>query len=217
MQLLINSELSMPLGKQVSQMAHAYCAFVLGCYNFNQHQFKCKKEDLQNLLINSQISYILSSQMQEASIQIVDNAHTVFKEPTLTTALNLTDNELQLTAYQHNSHVEQSNTDVRMVLIVDKSYRKGINKQHFLKESSLTYAEGLIPILENLKDHKIHLNTIMQWVQGSFAKITLNCENIKDIPISTQYLSYQKEGYLLLGPLYKKEQELILPKNLKLL
>ena len=206
MKLYVNKELVMPLGKQVSQMAHAYCAFVLGCYDFDKYQFKCSIDYINQLLINSEICFIDYLGMQNADIKIIDQAHTVFNKPTFTTAIKLTYEELNFSKYCSNPHQISEETDVRMILIVNKAYRKKQNKLDFLKESSMYYAHGLINILKEFNVHNQYYDIILRWVTGSFAKITLNSDDLMNSYNDIDCIQQNKEGYVLLGPLLKIQQ-----------
>lgn len=215
MRLQINQEISMPLGKLVSQMAHSYCALVLGCFDFNTLSFRCNIDHLINAIKESEISLSSIQEMNQSTIQIVDQAHTVFNHPTLTTALMLTNDELNQFDFKPHTHEVTSHTDVRMIMIVNQQYRKSINKSCFIAESSQLYAKYLIQLLMNLKENNdIPRDNLMQWCNGSFAKITLNSNDTElSQKLTIPFLEYN--SYIIVGPISKEQQGIL--SQLKLL
>lgn len=219
MNLYVNNALNMPLGKLISQIAHAQCAVVLGCYDFEHKRFKVHPDTLYSALNTTHIEYVNVQNMQENIIRIVDQAHTVFDKPTLTTSIHLSDSEIDHLHFQHNEFEATESTDIRMILIAEKSFRKSMNKQVFIKQASLAYAYHLIQLLtffDSLTQHQQHC--LMQWSKGTFAKITLNAttEDIQQLRfVPYTYQISLLEGMLVLGPDSKDQFEVV--NHLKLL
>lgn len=191
--LKLRKDLNMPLGKEVSQCAHAVGALILGCFDFNKRQWKTVAAKTlftsgdSSLWVDA-IKIVSVDQpciMPECDIVIVDQGHTVFKGvPTPTVGLCMSAESKNLLGFSENSH-EPVSTSVRMVMAVNKTYVRA-NKETFLKSAVVLYAKQIIRSLMGLASGTLteeESSAFLAWCQGAFAKITLvgNAESVSDV------------------------------------
>lgn len=181
--LKLRKDLGMPLGKEVSQCAHAMGALVLGCFDFNKRQWKSVAAKTlftsgdESLWTNA-LTIVNVEQpciLPDCDIVIVDQGHTVFKGvPTPTVGLCLEGATKVLLGFSENAH-EPTTTSVRMVLAVNKSYMRA-NKATFLKSAVVLYTRQIIRSLVSFAEGELSKEeeeAFLAWCQGAFAKISL--------------------------------------------
>lgn len=185
-----------PLGKVVAQTAHALCAVVLGSFDFNKNQWKTPlAKSLWQTLDVSCFDIALSSEAPaDACVVIEDQGHTVFDKPTITTAAKVDTALLNAISFKPHPHNLQSEVNYRMVLVSDKSKRKSVPKQEFIKRATLAYAKSLaywLTHIDSLDAEELH--ALNNWINGSFGKIALSGQLSPNIP-SNKLISFEEEG-----------------------
>ena len=201
----IRNDLNMPLGKEISQCAHALCAYELGIYNKQEECFRIEEAELEKSLKEFSLEKMSEDDMKSALIVIQDAGHTVFNGvPTVTTCLFSTD----LKGYQQNEHELSAPTETRMVLCVTKECRKKLKKE-FFKLAVASYAQHLQKALKSSEPNQ--KKWMKAWTGGAFAKITLSASIDQIQGLTTENLPCAvtkiQEGMFVLGPAPKSELE----------
>lgn len=201
-EIILRSDLGMPLGKEASQAAHAACALVLGLAG--DGMWRESPDSIRAMLGRLRVRDGTAEDMSGALIKITDRGHTVFGGvPTDTTALFASG----LSSFQENPH-EPKSTDVRMALCVSKKARKEMGGRiAFVEEAARVYALHLLNLLENEPKGAV-AEWLREWSSGAFAKITLSAKD-DDFPVKSGEIpvSEAKEGMSVLGPAPKAKMD----------
>lgn len=164
----IRDDLNMPLGKEVSQCAHALCAYLLGLRDPVAGAWRVPPEEIDEMIRTMKIERVPHDSMSDATIVIRDAGHTVFNGvPTVTTCL-FADPDPR---YVPNAHEDGAPTDIRMVLCATKEFRRGQGKG-FLHSAVSAYGNHLRAAIDGAFGER--QEWLDRWCSGSFAKITLN-------------------------------------------
>lgn len=206
--VIVRNDLGMPLGKLIAQGGHAAGAILLGAYDFKQERWKNQIPELASYQKQSiQIQLGSEVAMSGADVVIEDQGHTVFNVPTKTAAAFISPEQKQALGWQPNPFTP-STTDVRMVMVVNKAYRKSLPKPEQISQGIQVLALACLNALKQYAYSELEVKAYMkQWAQGSFAKIVLNAEASEFATLVDKVkaegvvpLRYCDDNFLVLGP-----------------
>lgn len=192
--LRTNSGKKVPNGKMAAQSAHALMAGFLGLFDRTENEIVSfpENENLINSFIEGtvKINYLPIKEEQVEEIQsksnvisIVDQGRTVFKEPTLTTMIEMPEN-VKLSSYIDCKSEIDERYRSKQTIVIDKEFIK--DKWEMFSVVSEVSLESLLPLImkyENTYNLMIPNEGFDNWIKGAFAKITLQPNEVTMIDL----------------------------------
>lgn len=182
--LRTNSGKKVPNGKMAAQSAHALMAGFLALFERNGNEIKSfpENESILDSFMENKIKFnylpikendIAEIQNKANVISIVDQGRTVFKEPTLTTMIEMP-KDAKLSSYIDCKAEMDERYRSKQAIIIDKEFIK--DKWEMFELVSEISLESLLPLtmkFENIYRLMIPNEGFDNWIKGAFAKITL--------------------------------------------
>lgn len=181
--LRTNSGKKVPNGKMAAQSAHALMAGFLALFNRDVDCLTSKKEnmDLIKAFISGQVEtqiipikeYEVEELLMKNVIPIIDQGRTVFREPTLTTIVEMPETAVLSKVADCEAETNERYRS-KQTLVIDKSAIK--NKWDMFEVVSQASLKGLLNYVIEMGDEFIlplQHEGLSAWINGAFAKITL--------------------------------------------
>lgn len=208
--LRTNSGKKVPNGKMAAQSAHALMAGFLSLFKREEDCLVSTPENL--ALIKSFLSGELTlsikpikesaveSILERNAIPIVDQGRTVFKEPTLTTIIEMPKSAI-LNRYAVDCAAEQNERyRSKQTLVIDKSQIK--DKWEMFELVSNASMKGIYNFameMENEVVIPLKNEGFAAWINGAFAKITLQPKEATMIGLLESLNSQSEMNYSLMS------------------